>query len=127
MPPGFKRTWLPGGRRFYRGLLYQVIHLEERYGVGPDTISVPRIEPALNTPFTNHNKHHVSDEEFEKLITVVRLSVPYTDLILTARESAEIRKKMLPLGVTQIDAGSRIGIGGYKKTQTVISLKRNSF
>lgn len=105
------------------GLLCHTIHLEERYGVGPHTISVPRIEPAINTPFTHahahaggNRKYHVSDEEFKKLITVIRLSVPYTGLILTAREPAAIRKELIPLGVTQIDAGSRIGIGGYKRS-----------
>lgn len=98
------------------GLLYHAVHLEERCGVGPHTISVPRIEPAINTPFIDNKKYHVADKEFKKLLAVIRLSVPYTGLILTARERAEIRKEMIPLGVTQIDAGSRIGIGGYKKS-----------
>ncbi|MTI58389.1 MAG: [FeFe] hydrogenase H-cluster radical SAM maturase HydG [Firmicutes bacterium] len=99
------------------GLLYHTIHLEEKFGVGPHTISMPRIEPAINTPFYNNNKYHVSNEDFKKIIAIIRLSVPYTGLILTARESAKIRKEMIPLGVTQIDAGSRIGIGGYKQSE----------
>jgi 2-iminoacetate synthase len=101
------------------GLLYHAIHLEERYGVGPHTISVPRIEPAINTPFASvreNRKYHVSDEEFKRVVAVIRLSVPYTGLILTAREPATVRRELIPLGVTQIDAGSRIGIGGYQKS-----------
>ncbi len=101
------------------GLLFHAIHLEEKYGVGPHTISVPRIEPAINTPFASDhkkNKYYVSDEDFKKVVAVIRLSVPYTGLILTAREPAAIRRELIPLGVSQIDAGSRIGIGGYQKS-----------
>lgn len=99
------------------GLLYHTIHLEEKYGIGPHTISFPRMEPAINTPFYNNKKYHLNDQDFKKLIAILRLSVPYTGLILTARENAEIRREMIPVGITQIDAGSRIGIGGYKKSK----------
>ncbi|HHY70522.1 MAG TPA: [FeFe] hydrogenase H-cluster radical SAM maturase HydG [Thermoanaerobacterales bacterium] len=96
------------------GLLYHTIHLEETFGgIGPHTISFPRLEPALDTPFVQQTKYKVSDEDFKKLVAIIRLSVPYTGMILTARESPEIRKEVIPLGVSQIDAGSRIGIGGY--------------
>ena len=96
------------------GLLYHTIHLEETFGgIGPHTISFPRIEPALDTPFTQQSKYKVSDEDFKKLVAIIRLSVPYTGMILTARESPEVRREVIPLGVSQIDAGSRIGIGGY--------------
>lgn len=98
------------------GLLYHSIHLEEKYNVGPHTISFPRIEPAHNTPFCEQIDP-VSDEELKRLVTVLRLSVPYTGMILTAREDPEVRKEVIPLGVSQIDAGSRIGIGGYKKAE----------
>lgn len=97
------------------GLLYHAIHLEERFGVGPHTISVPRLEPAINTQYPQGGKYLVSDEDFKKLVAIIRLSVPYTGLIVTARESADIRREVLPLGVSQIDAGSRIGIGGYEE------------
>jgi 2-iminoacetate synthase len=96
------------------GLLLHSIDLENFFGgVGPHTISFPRLEPAVNTPFLDNPKYRVSDEQFKKLVTVIRLSVPYTGLILTAREPAAVRRDVIPVGVTQIDAGSNIGIGGY--------------
>lgn len=97
------------------GLLYHTIHLEEKYGVGPHTISFPRIEPAIDTDFYDQTKYKVSDEDFKKVVAILRLSVPYTGMILTARENPEVRREVIPLGISQIDAGSRIGIGGYTK------------
>lgn len=99
------------------GLLYHTIHLEEKYnGVGPHTISFPRIEPAIGTPYASNPGYVVSDEDFKKLVAILRLSVPYTGLILTAREKPEIRREVIPLGVSQIDAGTRIGVGGYRQS-----------
>jgi len=95
------------------GLLYHTIHLEERFGVGPHTISFPRVKPALNTPYSLKPDHPVSDEDFKKVVAVIRLSVPYTGMILTAREPARLRDEAIKLGVSQIDAGSHIGIGSY--------------
>lgn len=95
------------------GLLYHAIELEEKFGIGPHTISFPRMEPADNTPFTQNPKYAVSDRDFRKLVTVIRLAVPYTGMILTARENAKIRREILPLGCTQTDASSKIGIGAY--------------
>jgi 2-iminoacetate synthase len=95
------------------GLLYHAIELERKFGIGPHTISFPRIEPAHNTPFVQRLQHGVSDEDFERLVTVIRLAVPYTGMIITARESAPLRRETVPLGCTQLDASSRIGIGGY--------------
>ncbi|HEX42297.1 MAG TPA: [FeFe] hydrogenase H-cluster radical SAM maturase HydG [Phycisphaerales bacterium] len=95
------------------GLLYHAIELERRFGIGPHTISFPRLEPAANTPFTQRPDHAVDDADFERLVTVLRLAVPYTGMILTAREPAGLRRRILPLGCTQMDAGSRIGVGGY--------------
>ena len=95
------------------GLLYHAIELEEKFSIGPHTISFPRLEPAENTPFTQNLKYPVSDKDFRKLVTVIRLAVPYTGMILTARENAEIRREILPLGCTQTDASSKIGIGAY--------------
>jgi 2-iminoacetate synthase len=95
------------------GLLYHAIELEKKFGIGPHTISFPRLEPAHNTPFTQNPQYKVGDEEFKRLVTVIRLAVPYTGMILTARENAQLRREILPLGCTQTDASTRIGIGSY--------------
>lgn len=98
------------------GLLYHTIHLEEKYnGVGPHTISFPRIEPATGTPYADRPEYTVSDDDFKKLVAVLRLSVPYTGMILTAREKPQVRREVIPLGISQIDGGTRIGVGGYSK------------
>lgn len=114
-------------------LLHHTIHLEQRFGVGPHTISFPRIEPAIGTHFTTHPPYQVSDEDFKFLVAVIRLSVPYTGMILTAREPIEIRNEVLRYGVSQIDAGSSIGVGDYsakndesrKKSQFVLGDTRS--
>ncbi len=106
------------------GLLYHTIHLENKYnGVGPHTISFPRIQPAVNTPLTLNPEYAVSDADFKKLVAIIRLAIPYTGMILTARESAEVRKEVIPLGVSQIDAGSRIGVGGYQEATNAMPNK----
>jgi len=98
------------------GLLAHTIDLEKHFnGVGPHTISFPRLEPAVNTPFVEKTSYKIDDATFKKLVTVIRLSVPYTGMILTARENAQVRQNAIPVGITQIDAGSNIGIGGYAK------------
>jgi len=115
------------------GLLYHTIHLEETFGIGPHTISFPRIEPANNTSFTEAPPYAVSDDDFKKLVAIIRLSVPYTGLILTARENVEIRNEIIKFGVSQIDAGSSIGIGDYsgkdqdshKKSQFILGDNRS--
>lgn len=100
------------------GLLYHAIHLEEKFnGVGPHTISFPRITYATGTPFSKHPEYEVSDSDFKKLVAILRLSVPYTGLICTARESDEVRKELIPFGVSQIDAGTRIGVGAYAQSK----------
>ncbi|TGG88420.1 [FeFe] hydrogenase H-cluster radical SAM maturase HydG [Geotoga petraea] len=114
------------------GLLSHTIHFEERFNVGPHTISFPRIEPALNTPISEQPPHLVDDYTFKKLVAILRLAVPYTGLILTARESLEIRNELMQFGVSQIDAGSNIGVGAYstndkeayKKSQFVLGDQR---
>ncbi|NLW30959.1 MAG: [FeFe] hydrogenase H-cluster radical SAM maturase HydG [Fibrobacter sp.] len=95
------------------GLLYHAIELEKRFGIGPHTISFPRLEPAENTPFIQNSSYRVNDEDMRKIITVLRLAVPYTGMILTARENAKMRKELIPLGITQTDASSKIGLGAY--------------
>lgn len=95
-------------------LLLHTIDLESKFGgVGPHTISFPRLEPALNTPFVENPAHLISDEYFKRLVSVIRLSVPYTGMILTAREPQRVRSEIIPLGITQLDAGSNIGVGCY--------------
>jgi 2-iminoacetate synthase len=95
------------------GLLYHTMHLEDTFGVGPHTISFPRIEPAVGTDFALHPPYQVSDDQFKHLVATLRLSVPYTGMILTAREPIAIRNEVLSYGVSQIDAGSSIGVGAY--------------
>lgn len=95
------------------GLLYHAIELEKRFGIGPHTISFPRLEPAENTPFIQNSSYLVNDDDMRKIITVLRLAVPYTGMILTARENAKMRRELIPLGITQTDASSKIGLGAY--------------
>lgn len=95
------------------GLVAHARELEAKFKVGPHTISFPRIEPACNAPLADGSRRGVSDADFIKLVTVLRLAVPYTGMIVTARESKEIRDKCFPIGCTQADAGSRIGLGAY--------------
>lgn len=95
------------------GLIKHNQELEKKFGVGAHTISFPRIEPADNTPFTQNLKYKVSDADFIKIITVLRLAVPHTGLIITARENAQIRKQAIALGITQTDASTKIAIGSY--------------
>lgn len=94
-------------------LLMHAEHLDRTFGVGPHTISVPRIEPADNAPLSQNIPNKVSDDDFKKLIAVLRCSVPYTGIILSTRESAEFRDEVFRIGVSQISAGSRTGPGGY--------------
>jgi 2-iminoacetate synthase len=97
------------------GLLRHTNHFEAVYNVGPHTISFPRIQFASHL---NIDKNHiVSDAEFTRLVAILRLAVPYTGLILTARESAAIRDEILQFGVSQIDGGTNIEMGGYSKKQ----------
>jgi 2-iminoacetate synthase len=92
-------------------LLFHARHLEERFGVGPHTISVPRFRPAPGVDFPL--SHPVSDEEFKRLVAVIRLSVPYTGMIISTRESQEMRAEAFSLGISQTSAGSRTSPGGY--------------
>ena len=87
-------------------------HLEERMGVGPHTISVPRIKPAEGVA-VEPPMQPVSDENFKRLVAVLRCAVPYTGIILSTREEEEFREEVMALGVSQISAGSCTGVGGY--------------
>jgi len=108
-------------------LLHHTIHLEEKYNVGPHTISFPRLEPAVGTDIAEITKdYRVSDFDFKRLVAILRLAVPYTGLILTCRESVELRNEMLHFGVSQIDGGSSIGIGSYS-TEDKEAYKKSQF
>jgi len=107
-------------------LLYHTIHLEERFNVGPHTISFPRIEPAIGTALCDRPPHAVSDDDFKRLVAILRLAVPYTGLILTCRESVELRNEVIAFGVSQIDAGSNIGVGAYSQ-EDAESYKKSQF
>jgi 2-iminoacetate synthase len=96
-------------------LMQHVRHLEAEFGVGCHTISVPRIEPADGSELSLAPPAPVSDGDFRKIIAILRLAVPYTGLILSTRESAQIRRECYALGVSQISAGSRTNPGGYSE------------
>jgi len=89
--------------------------MDNVYGVGPHSISVPRLEPAQNAPTANSIPHPVSDIEFKKIVAILRCAVPYTGIILTTREKPEIRAELLDLGISQISAGSRTSPKGYSE------------
>jgi len=110
------------------GLLYHAIDLEKSFGgVGPHTISFPRLVPAAGSRLAATSPYRVSDRDFKRLIAVIRVSVPYTGMILTAREPAEIRREVIGLGCTQTDASTRIGIGAYSETGTSQTAERQQF
>ncbi|GAB4289005.1 MAG: [FeFe] hydrogenase H-cluster radical SAM maturase HydG [Ignavibacteriaceae bacterium] len=94
-------------------LLMHAHYLDRVYGVGPHTISIPRLEPALNAPAAQKPPHLVDNDSFKKLVAVIRLSVPYTGMILSTRENPEIRRELFALGISQISAGSRTSPGSY--------------
>jgi 2-iminoacetate synthase len=94
-------------------LLYHTMHLEEVFGVGPHTISVPRLEPAQGSNIASNPPCPVSDTDLKKIIAVLRLAVPYTGIILSTRENAVLRNELIYLGVSQISAGSKTLPGSY--------------
>ena len=94
------------------GLLMHAEHLEARFGVGPHTISVPRICPADDID-TKDFPNAVPDDVFCRIVAVIRLAVPYTGMIISTRESKSVREKALKLGISQISGGSRTSVGGY--------------
>lgn len=104
------------GLQMYRyefaALLMHAEHLEAVYGVGPHTISVPRVRPAADIDPSSFN-NEISDDIFAKIVACLRISVPYTGLIVSTRESQESRERVLHLGVSQISGGSKTSVGGY--------------
>ena len=108
------------GLNMYRydfvGLLMHAEHLEAAMGVGPHTISVPRIRPADDIDAEDF-KDAISDEIFEKIVAVLRIAVPYTGMIISTRESQKTRERVLDLGVSQLSGGSRTSVGGYAEDE----------
>ncbi|MBR1975589.1 MAG: [Phascolarctobacterium sp.] len=100
----------------FAGLLMHAEHLEAVHGVGPHTISVPRIKRADDIdPSTFANG--IDDEIFAKLVALIRIAVPYTGMIVSTRESQAVREKVLKLGISQISGGSRTSVGGYTEEE----------
>lgn len=95
------------------GLVRHTIHLEACYQVGPHTISFPRLTKSASTGLDE--RYFVSDDELARIIAILRLAVPYTGLILTARESKDLRNEVMEFGVSQIDGGTKIELGSYSE------------
>lgn len=107
---------LEGYRYEFAGLLMHAEHLEATFGVGPHTISVPRIRRADDIdPSTFDNG--VDDETFAKIVACIRIAVPYTGMIVSTRENKACREQLLELGISQISGGSRTSVGGYYKEE----------
>ena len=99
--------------------MQHIRHLEETFGVGPHTISVPRLEPATGSDMATHPPKPVDDVEFRKIVAILRLAVPYTGIIMSTRETPNMRRETFALGVSQISAGSRTNPGGYAEGQDI--------
>jgi 2-iminoacetate synthase len=108
------------GLNLYRydfvGILMHAEHLEAAMGVGPHTISVPRIRPADDID-PNDFSNAISDEMFEKIIAILRIAVPYTGMIISTRESQKTRERALALGISQVSGGSKTSVGGYDEPE----------
>ena len=100
----------------FAGLLMHAEHLEAVHGVGPHTISVPRVKKADDIDPTEFD-NSLSDEMFCKIAALIRISVPYTGMIISTRETPEVREKIIRLGVSQISGGSRTSVGGYTEEE----------
>lgn len=100
----------------FAGLLMHAEHLEAVHGVGPHTISVPRVKPADDINPDDFD-NGISDDIFAKICALIRISVPYTGMIISTRESQSLRERVLPLGVSQISGASRTSVGGYAEPQ----------
>ncbi len=94
-------------------LMQHIRYLEGKFGIGPHTISVPRLEPATGSDISSHPPQPVNDIDFRKIVAILRLAVPYTGIIMSTRETPRMRRETFALGVSQISAGSRTNPGGY--------------
>jgi len=109
------------------GLIYHTQELEKKLGIGAHTISFPRLVPALNSAIPPDWPYLVDGQDFKKIMMIIRLAVPYTGMIITAREKAEIRNEAVRLGITQMDASSRIAVGGYSDAVTAQKEDKQQF
>lgn len=100
----------------FAGLLMHVEHLEARFGVGPHTISVPRVKKADDID-PDEFDNGIDDDTFAKIVALIRVAVPYTGMIISTRESAKCRERLLNLGISQISGGSRTSVGGYAEEE----------
>lgn len=98
-------------------LLQHIKHLEDIFGVGPHTISMPRLEPALGSDMASHPPRPVDDIDFRKIVAILRLTVPYTGMIMSTRETPNLRRETFAMGISQISAGSRTNPGGYAEDE----------
>lgn len=95
-------------------MMQHIRHLEQKFGCGPHTISFPRMEPAVGSEIASHPPYDVSNADFLKMIAIMRLAVPYTGMVMSTRETADVRRATFTVGISQISAGSRTDPGGYK-------------
>lgn len=100
----------------FAGLLMHAEHLEARFGVGPHTISVPRVKKADDID-PDEFDNGIDDDTFAKIVALIRVAVPYTGMIISTRESAKCRERLLNLGISQISGGSRTSVGGYAEEE----------
>lgn len=100
----------------FAGLLMHAEHLEAVHGVGPHTISVPRLRPADDID-TNDFKDCINDDIFAKIVACIRIAVPYTGMIISTRESQKTRERVLELGISQLSGGSKTSVGGYAEPE----------
>jgi len=101
-------------------MMQHIRHLEQKFGFGPHTISVPRLEPATGSDMASHPPKPVSDIDFRKIVAILRLAVPYTGIIMSTRETPNMRRETFAMGVSQISAGSRTNPGGYAEGEDVL-------
>ena len=107
---------LEGYEYEFAGILMHAEHLEAVHGVGPHTISVPRVKKADDID-PDAFDNGIPDEMFQKIIACIRIAVPYTGMIISTRESEQVREKVLELGISQISGGSRTSVGGYTEEE----------
>ena len=107
----------------FAGLLMHAEHLEAVHGVGPHTISVPRIKNADDVDASKFD-NGIDDETFAKIVALIRISVPYTGLIVSTRESEKVRERLLQLGVSQISGASRTSVGGYTEAERPVDTEQ---
>ncbi|MDR1928975.1 MAG: [FeFe] hydrogenase H-cluster radical SAM maturase HydG [Endomicrobium sp.] len=104
-------------------MLMHIKYLEKKYNVGPHTISIPRVKPAFGSIYASNPEYPVTDEELKKIVAILRLSVPYTGIILSTRETSNLRDILIKLGVSQISVESKVMPGGYNDEDTMNSDK----